>query len=122
MSLAPGASETSRTFTSKHGTVTTMETGKIGRSAKSKTDVIAAEQASVLVPVEVARLLRKTFSPPGGSRTMDGRPAMNDLTRYQAACRAVAECKSMDEAKDIRDRAVAMGVWRHLRAKSSRTE
>src|SRR5947209_20135697 len=30
------------------------------------------------------------------------------LDLYQAACRAVAECKSVDEAKDIKGKAVAM--------------
>ena len=33
------------------------------------------------------------------------------LARYDAACQAVAECKSVDEAKDIRDRAVAMAAY-----------
>ena len=33
------------------------------------------------------------------------------LARYDAACRAVAEAKTVDEAKDIRDRAVAMAAY-----------
>jgi hypothetical protein len=33
------------------------------------------------------------------------------LAKYDAACRAVAECKSVDEAKDIHHKAVAMAVY-----------
>src|SRR5262249_1672646 len=33
------------------------------------------------------------------------------LAKYDAACRAVAECKSVDEAKDIHDKPVAMAVY-----------
>lgn len=33
------------------------------------------------------------------------------LVRYDAACRAVADAKSIDEVKDIRDRAVAMAAY-----------
>lgn len=36
---------------------------------------------------------------------------MSELVRYDAACRAVAECKSVDEAKDIRDKAIAMAAY-----------
>ena len=34
-----------------------------------------------------------------------------ELTKYDAACRAVAECKSIDEAKDLHDKAAAMAVY-----------
>jgi len=34
-----------------------------------------------------------------------------ELTRYDAACRAVSEAKSVDEVKDFRDRAVAMAAY-----------
>ena len=34
-----------------------------------------------------------------------------ELARYDAACRAVSECRRIDEAKDIRDRAVAMTAY-----------
>ena len=34
-----------------------------------------------------------------------------ELTKYDVACRAVAECKSIDEAKDLHDKAVAMEVY-----------
>jgi|SRR5581483_2997198 len=36
---------------------------------------------------------------------------MTELVRYDAACRAIAEAKSVDEAKDIRDRAEAMRLY-----------
>lgn len=36
---------------------------------------------------------------------------MNNISRYDAACRAVAEAKSFDEIKDIRDKSVAMAAY-----------
>lgn len=36
---------------------------------------------------------------------------MNELVRYNAACRAVAEAKSVDEVKDIADKAEAMRAY-----------
>ena len=40
----------------------------------------------------------------------EGRPEAN-LVRYDAACRALAEAKSVDEVKDVRDRAEAMRAY-----------
>ena len=39
---------------------------------------------------------------------------MTELVRDDAACRAVAEAKSVDEAKQIRDVAVAMKAYARL--------
>ena len=36
---------------------------------------------------------------------------MSELVRYEAACRAVAEAKSLDEVKDIRDRSIALAAY-----------
>jgi hypothetical protein len=36
------------------------------------------------------------------------------LVRYDAACRAVAECRSVDEAKDLRDKAEAMRCYARM--------
>lgn len=36
---------------------------------------------------------------------------MNELVRYDAACRAVAEAKTLDEVKDIRDRSIALAAY-----------
>ena len=36
---------------------------------------------------------------------------MSELVRYDAACKALAEAKTIDEAKEIRDQAVAMAAY-----------
>jgi N6-adenosine-specific RNA methylase IME4 len=36
---------------------------------------------------------------------------MNELVRYENACRAMADAKSVDEVKEIRDQAVAMAAY-----------
>jgi N6-adenosine-specific RNA methylase IME4 len=36
---------------------------------------------------------------------------MTELVKYDAACRAVADAKTVDEVKDIRDKAIAMGAY-----------
>lgn len=36
---------------------------------------------------------------------------MNELVKYDAACRAIADAKNIDEVKDIRDQAMAMRLY-----------
>jgi hypothetical protein len=41
----------------------------------------------------------------------DVQAADTSLVRYDTACRAIAEAKSVDEVKDIRDKAIAMRAY-----------
>ena len=65
-----------------------------------------ADAAKRLDPSEV-------FSPCGESlgSARESAPDQVALARYDAACRAVAECRSIDEAKELRDKAVAMQAY-----------
>lgn len=44
-------------------------------------------------------------------RTASDKPAQTALVRYDAACRALADAKSVDEVKDIRNKAEAMRAY-----------
>jgi hypothetical protein len=45
--------------------------------------------------------------------SMNNKDSATALVRYTAACKAVAQCKTVDEAKHLRDKAEAMRAYAH---------
>lgn len=58
---------------------------------------------SIADQIERSRTITSQLPPRGGAQT--------NLQRYDAACRAVAEAKSVDEVKSVRDQAEAMRAY-----------